>query len=493
MTNPISSSQARTALTWSFADRYASLTVNMMSSMVIARLLTPAEIGLFSVALAALILATTLRDLGAGNYLVQEQEITTERVRATWTVQLAVGAVLALITAALSFAVAKFYGEPKLASLVQIIALNYLFNPFGSLTYSWLMREMNYEAVAKMRLASTFIGALVAIGLAWQGFGALGLAWGNLAAILMNGLMSMLYRPKWFPLRPGIAEIRRVLSFGTKLTSTSIMTSISNAAPDFILGHTLGLAAAGYYSRANGLVQLVYRLFMDALYPVALSMFSQEVRHSREFSTQFIKSLQYLTVICWTLFLAIGLMAYPLIHLLYGSQWGASVPIVRWLAIAAMFSIHIPLCTAALVASGNVSAMLPVTFGSGVAVLIAIIAGSRYSLESVGLLMIFASAVIGARWLIAAQRAVGFRWRDLARAIYPSVATAVLSNTSVLAIFVYFQQPKEYIVLPLISSFILGGIGFYFTVKWVQHPIAMDIATGLQQLRRKFHPTPPIK
>lgn len=72
----------RKSLFFSFLDRYASLAITVISSMVIARLLTPAEIGVFSVTLVLLSFVTTLRDMGAGQYLVQEINLTTERIRA---------------------------------------------------------------------------------------------------------------------------------------------------------------------------------------------------------------------------------------------------------------------------------------------------------------------------------------------------------------------------------------------------------------------------
>lgn len=475
MGDPLSSRQARVALTWSFADRYASLIVNMASSMVIARLLTPTEIGLFSVAVASLILATTVRDLGAGNYLIQERELSVERVRATWTVQLGVGLLLAIVAVAISYPAATFYGNDRLTSLIQIIALNYLFNPFGSLTYSWLMREMKYESVAKMRLASAFAGAAVSITLAWHGYGALGLAWGNLAAIVTNGLVSIRYRPDWFPIRPGFSEIARVLSFGSKMTSSSIMSSIGNAGPDFIIGRVLGLAAAGYYSRANGLVQLVYRLFMDALYPVALSMFSQQARQSKEFSFQFTKALQYVTAVCWTLFLAIALLAYPLIHLLFGTQWDASVSTVRWLAMAAAFGVHIPLCTAALVATGNVKEMLPLTAVSAILVLAAVLIGSRFGMDYLGPALALASMIYGLHWLIVLRQSIGFAWRELAIKLLPGLAIAALSNLGTVIVVVYFTLTPAQIFWPVFSSACLGALGFIVTTSCFRHPISEEL------------------
>ena len=100
----------RRALTFSFVDRYASLIIGVLSSMVIARLLTPAEVGVFSVTMMLLAFLSTVRDLGAGEYLVQEQNLTTERIRAVWAVQLGLGLTLSALVLLASVPVAAFYG-----------------------------------------------------------------------------------------------------------------------------------------------------------------------------------------------------------------------------------------------------------------------------------------------------------------------------------------------------------------------------------------------
>ena len=87
----------RKSLFFSFLDRYASLAISVVASMVIARLLTPAEIGVFSVTMVLLMFVATFRDMGAGQYLVQEKELTTERIRAVWAVQLGLGLGLACL------------------------------------------------------------------------------------------------------------------------------------------------------------------------------------------------------------------------------------------------------------------------------------------------------------------------------------------------------------------------------------------------------------
>src|SRR4051812_5756602 len=101
----------RRALVFSFLDRYSALMLSIISSMIIARLLTPAELGVFSVSMVFIMFISSMRDLGAGQYLVQEKELTPERIRATWTVLVATGLLMALIVLLAAHPVAIFFHE----------------------------------------------------------------------------------------------------------------------------------------------------------------------------------------------------------------------------------------------------------------------------------------------------------------------------------------------------------------------------------------------
>src|SRR5512143_3333286 len=111
---PKNETSARRSLVFSFLDRYASLGLNVISAMIIARLLTPTEIGVFAVTMAMIGLVSTVRDLGAGQYMVQERELTVERIRAVWAVQLGIGGLLALLVALAALPAGHFYGDARI-------------------------------------------------------------------------------------------------------------------------------------------------------------------------------------------------------------------------------------------------------------------------------------------------------------------------------------------------------------------------------------------
>lgn len=465
----------RKSLAYSFLDRYASLLIGIVSTMVLARLLTPAELGVFSVAMAMLAMAATVRDMGAGNYLLQEKELTTDRIRAVWALQLGLGGALALLVAALSSPAARFYDEPAMRWVMLLLALNYLINPLGSLTYAWLMREMRYDAVAIMRFSSTLAGAAVSITLAWQGHGAISLAWGSLCTTAVNAGVSVFYRPRHFPWMPGVQELRRVLAFGTRLTASSIMTTLSKASPDFLLGKLQGMASAGLYSRANGLVELFGRLVTDAIFPVALSMFSKQARSGNGFSDEFLRALSYITVLSWSFCLALALLAQPTIALLYGPQWGGAVELTRWLAAAAAMLAPVSLCTAALVGSGNVGQMIKATGFSAATTILAALAGAWLGLDYLGPCLLAAAALNGACWLIVTRPCAGFAWRGLLRQLAHGGRIALLAGLAPLGVVLWWGWSPPHPLAAALLGWSGMALGFGLSAMAMNHPIGTEV------------------
>src|SRR5450830_1240505 len=389
----------RKSLFYSFLDRYASLAISVVSSMVIARLLTPAEIGVYSVTMVLLMFVSTFRDMGAGQYLVQEKNLTKERIRAVWAVQLGLGLGLACVVLLASYPVAVFYKEPRMRNIMLVVALNYAINPFGSLTYAWLMREMRFESVALMRFSAGLSGSLVTIWLALNNYGPISLAFGSLSSTLANALMAVYFRPKYFPWLPGLSEIRRVLVFGSKLTASSLVNVISNSAPELILGKLQGLTAAGLYSRSMGLVLMFYRLFVDAVGAVCLPWFARKSREQGGFVAPFLKATSYVTAFGWSFCLVVICLAHPIVRALYGNQWDQSVDLARLLAVDIALGVPASLCQTALLSSGAVVTISRLTVLNALQGVVFVAFGAWQGLMTLGFLMIASTAVGAVIWL----------------------------------------------------------------------------------------------
>lgn len=465
----------RKSLFFSFLDRYASLAIAVASSMVIARLLTPAEIGVFSVTMVLLMFVNTVRDMGAGQYLVQEKELTTERIRAVWAVQLGLGLGLACVVLLASYPVAVFYNEPRMRNIMLVVALNYAINPFGSLTNAWLAREMLFQNLAVMRFSAVLTGAVVGAWLAWNGYGPISLAFGSLASTMVNALVAIYFRPKFFPWLPGIGEIKRVLTFGSKLTGSSFISVMSSSSPELLLGKLQNLTATGLYSRAVGLVVMFNRLFVDAVVAVCMPWFARQSREQGSFVDPFLKATSYVTAFGWSFCLAIICLAHPIVRVMYGSQWDQSVDLARLLAVAIAIGVPAALCQTALLSSGAVTAIARATVFTGIQNVTLVALGASQGLKELCFAMMMSAAINAYIWLRAATKQIGLPFPALLRTFRPSAAVALMAAIGpVLALWLYGPYPEN-VVMPLALGGFGGLVGFLAGIMAVRHPLREEI------------------
>jgi O-antigen/teichoic acid export membrane protein len=465
----------RRSLVFSFIDRYSGLLTGVISSMILARLLSPDEVGVFSVVMVLLSLANTLRDMGAGQYLLQEKELTPQRIRAVWTVQLLIGLVIAALVAALAPAAAAFYVDPRLSGVMLLLALNYVVNPIGSVTYAWLMREMRFDAIAVIRFASAIASALVSIALAYAGHGPMSLAWGSLAGTVATAVVSAFFRPAHFPWRPGFAEVKRVLSFGTKLTGTGVLHTISNGFPEFIVGKLHGLAAAGYMSRASGLVGMFHRLISDSALSVALALFSRTARDAGDLKTPFLKGMSYITVLGWSFAAALASLAHPTIRVLYGDQWDSAVGLTRVLALSMVLAMPIKLCHSALLGAGQIGSMVRASIFTACSTLCLAGAAAPLGVLHLASGLAVASLANSGYWLWHARKVVGFAWPELLRVLVPSMLVACIAGALPFVVGLVLGFAPSNVALALGLGAPGAAIGFLLGCWLTKHPILVEL------------------
>lgn len=476
----------RRALLFSFMDRYAGLVVSIGSSMVIARLLTPAEIGVFSVAMVMLSFLQALRDFGAGQYLVQEKQLDTERIRAVWTVQLITGFTFCIVAWLAAAPVAHYYNDVRIENIMRVIALNFAVSPFGSLTYAWLMREMRFGSLAVMRFAGNLSGAAVSITLAWYGYGPISLAIGSLSSTVVNALIAAALRPSHFPWLPGVLHLRRVISFGGAVSGESLLNALSEGAPDLLLGKFQTMTDTGLFSRASGLVSMCSHLFTDAIQSVAFGALAKEAREQGNVSALFIKATLYLTAVGWTFLLWVGVMAEPLVLALYGDQWRGAALLVRWISVAGIVGLPASFCAATLVAIGKPRVVLNVAIANTLQRVSLCLVGALVSTQLLAVCLVVSSCFSCMIWFSAFRSHIRLDLRVLSKMAWQSGLVGVSSTTPIFLGAWFLADATLNPTVALAAGVISIVLVFPVVTRFTRHPISDEIDMVLRDLHSRF-------
>ena len=170
-------SSVRRGLILSSIERYGVLVMGLATTLVTARLLTPADFGIAIIGMAIFGLIDIFRDFGGGTYIVQVDEPTPHRVQTVFTLTLLLALPLFVILFFFSHVIASFYGTPGLQSYLHVSAWCLLLSSFSSPAYALLSRNLQFGKLTILSLTSTTLNSLLTITLALMGFSYMSYAW----------------------------------------------------------------------------------------------------------------------------------------------------------------------------------------------------------------------------------------------------------------------------------------------------------------------------
>ena len=469
-------STVRRSLVYSALEGWVAIFFQVASTVVIARLLTPAEMGVFAVGAVFASLASTVRDFGVAEYLIQEKELSRDAFRAALSVNIAISWLMAALLFVLAPAVAEFYRQEGVEAVMRVQSASFLLIPFGAVTMAWFRRELNFRPIFIANVVGSFVSFVVSIALAVRGHGYMSLAWSALAGVAAVVGVTAFLRPRTLPRWPGIRGIGQVVRFGRFVSGIYIVGELGRGAPELIIGRTQGVAAVGLFGRAYGVVEIFHRLVLRAIMRVCLPYFAQGVREEGSPLGGFLTAMSYLTTVGWVFLLFMALASYSAIRIIYGVQWMDAVELAQILCVAAAIELAYVPAKEAMLSVGRAkesSALQLASQGMRVAgILVAVPFGL------VGACWGLLGASLGGAWLShrVLRRTIGLRWSDVVKASSPGFWVALLSLGPVALMgLVWPADENNYVVFGVVGATVTAA-GWGGLLWWVGHPLFKEVS-----------------
>jgi len=475
----------RRAVIFSSLERYYGFAVAFATTIVISRLLTPAEVGAFSVAMSLAGVAGGLREFGASSFLIRSTNMTRHHQSCAFGLTLLLGGTLGLLMLIMARPIAEFFGQGDVATLLRILSLNFFLLPLGTVNNALIQRAMRFDLVARIGMIAVSLSFFVSVGLAWLGFGAYSLAWSAVALSGSSALLSIVWGPEAVVIRPSLRGAGELIRFGSQTSGLSLLLEVSSRFPDFILGKMQSFDAAGLMSRAMGLAGNLNDLMLKGLAVVTLSFFSGIEREKGDVIQAHVRVATLVTGLGWPAFIGLAFFAEPLTLALYGDQWLGIVWPLRILCIQFCCILPFSFQVQVVMAKDCMPRQIRASILSVAIKVVCLTVAAHWGVigVAIGLLITqIASILISARMV---WPALGVRWSDYWRGIRPNflpLGVAVLSSS--LALVVADHQALSRTVL-LLGFGLLAGlavIGSYFLAG---HPIAREAQRILAELRTK--------
>jgi O-antigen/teichoic acid export membrane protein len=424
-------SRARSAVRWTAGAKLAGQVLTWAITLVVIRLLAPADYGLMAMTAVFVIVVDYVADLGLGFSVVQARKL--ERAQ----LQLIYGALIVtnLAAAVLIFAsaplIAAFFGEPQLIPLVRAMSLQFVLAAASRLPSSLLQRDLRFRALSLIDLSGAVTGSLIALALALHGYGVWALIAATLGKAALRALaLNMIAPPRITP-RFGVAGMSDLFTLGGLATLNRILWVCSAQVDALIVGRLLGKEALGFYSVAIHLAMLPLTKLLGVVQPVAMPAFARIQDDLPRGAEALKRAVRVLVVAAFPVFWGISAVAPEIVGVILGAKWAPAllplqlVPLVMPLRLVWSFT------NTAVDGVGRVK----VSLGNTVTILVAMAAGlvvaSRWGILGISVAWVTLYPLVIAFSLRRSLEVFSLRLGEVSRLLARPFAATVLMYAAV--------------------------------------------------------------
>lgn len=328
--------QAASGAIWNYAAFLVSKGLLFVATLVLARLLTPAEFGLVGMALLVITLLDILRDFGIGSALIYRQEGGQAAANISFYLSIGIGVLLFAGNFFLAPLAAGFFKTSETATvtgLLQVLGLSLLFASAGSTHDALLQKSIDYRRRMIPEVGRTLIKGGLQVGLAFMGFGVWSLVIGQVVGEACATILLWVVMP-WRPSFEFRRELLRpMLGYGAQIALVGGLGTLLADVDYLVIGAMLGEAALGFYTLAFRIPELLINNLAQAVSTVAFPVAARLQSEMSALRSAYLKMQRYMLAILAPLGFGLCAVTPALVHILFGDRWEPAIPVMQILSI----------------------------------------------------------------------------------------------------------------------------------------------------------------
>lgn len=327
-------------LFWSFFERVGQQGIQFIISIILARLLLPAQFGLIAMLTIFMAIAQTFINSGFGQALIQKKDATHIDECSIFYFNILVSFLAAGLLCLAAPWISAFYDQPLLTPLTRVLSLNLIINSFGLVQTTLLTRHIDFKTQLKVSVIATVLSGTIGVTMAFKGFGVWSLVAQSLSSNLFRTVLLWFFNT-W---RPSLVlsprALRDMFGFGSRLLASGLSDTIFQNIYLMVIGRLFSATDLGFYSRAKGLQQTPVMSITVSIGRVTFPVFSSIQDDKTRLKRGVRKSLTTMVMVNFPLMVGLAIVAKPLVHVLLTDKW---LPCVPYLQLFCAVGILIPL------------------------------------------------------------------------------------------------------------------------------------------------------
>ncbi len=325
-------------VSWIVSSSLIGELLRFIRSVVLARLLTPEDFGLFGMALTVVAALNALSALGLGRTIVTSKFDTKDELKAhldtVWSLELLRSFFMALLVSASAFPMSRFYGQPQLKVVIPLLGLVTLVQGFQNIGLVMLRKEISFANIFWYELATNTAGIVLTVALALV----IRNVWALVIGLLLTAGMGTVLSYIFHSYRPRLAfehrALRRALSLGKLTFVIAVASYVTNMADNVMVGRLLGASALGNYSLAFNIASAPISVLVFSIGTVLFPAYAEiAAQRPKALELAFTKVFSIALMIMVTIAVPLFLLAGELVQLLFGGRWTTAGTVLRILAL----------------------------------------------------------------------------------------------------------------------------------------------------------------
>lgn len=330
-----------TGIIWSFIDNFSSLGITFIVGIILARRLSPAEFGLIGIIAVFIAISESFINSGFTQALIRKKDCTDIDYSTVFFFNLVVGIIFYIILFLSADSISIFFNESQLTFLIKILGLVLIIDSFTIIQRTILTKRVDFKLQTKISIIASITSGIIGISFAYLGYGVLSLVIKTLSQRTINSLLLWAWN-RWRPVLVfSIESFRTLFSFGSKLLLSGLIDTIYRNIYYLVIGKYFSSSELGYYTRAQNFSDLpsqnINGIISRVSYPVLSQMQDDPVKLKKGYK-RLIKITMFVTFILMAIMAAI---AEPLVLILIGENWRASIAYLQLLCfVGMMYPLH---------------------------------------------------------------------------------------------------------------------------------------------------------
>lgn len=322
---------------WSVAEKIGSMLMQMVVSIVVARLLMPEDFGVLAILTFFTALMAVVVDSGFSQTLIRKTEPTESDYKSVFLFNVVTSLVLYAVMTALSPAIAAYYNLPVISKIAPVLFLLLPVNALTVIQNTIFARQFRFATLSRINFASATIAGVAAITMAWCGFGVWSLVAQRLAQVTVKAVL-LWWRGDWrCKGRFDFSALRAMSGFSFRLMGTDIISYLYNNIAQLFIGKMHSATTLGYYNQAQKLKELpvtsVVQSFQSVTYPALANVKGDK----QKFADSYLRVLAITAAVIAPVMVGMVAVADDMFMLMLGQRWMPTVPYFKILSLAGLF------------------------------------------------------------------------------------------------------------------------------------------------------------